>query len=618
MAEDLADISAFLKMIPPFDRLPDDRISALLRLINICYMRRGERLPPNDVVEPRLYILRKGSLSYLQTKQQHSDELIAKYTEGEICSLFCQQSLPADMKVQAEEDCLIYSISYLSFRSTLQGFAQVCNFFSATSEQRLEDEVGQLADDAKITASLMNVTVESIYHGPAATIDQSASIAEAAVKMSELNFSSLVVTQSSRMLAIVTDKDIRQRCVAAGLASCEPVTSISTFEPLSIETDKNAFDALILMNAKRVHHLPVTHNNQLVGMITSTDLMNKEGQNSVHLTASIQKAPDVASLVEISRLIPKLQQRLAKMGTTADHVGKHVTAITNSITSRLIELAQLSLGSAPMVFAWVVAGSQARHEQLCHTDQDNGLILAREASLEEDAWFFKLATFVCDGLAECGYIYCPGDIMATNPHWRVSQQKWQSYFDRWVTQPTPQALLNSSVFFDLSFVYGEAKLLGQVRARFLKKTKGNTLLQSHLSRNALNLRPPLGFFRDFVLVSKGEHKDSLDLKHSGLAPIIELARIYALSLGIDAVNTLERLQKAAGSSLITKASAKSLIDAFEFLGALRLKHQARQINRHQEADNYLLPQQISKLEREYLKDAFKVIKTLQDARQRDF
>ncbi|MEH6442416.1 MAG: DUF294 nucleotidyltransferase-like domain-containing protein [Oceanospirillaceae bacterium] len=637
MADELADIKAFIKVIPPFDRLPDDRITHIIKLIDICYIRKGETLPPADVVEPRLYILRKGSLSYLQlqtidykndnnriNKENLDEELLGKFTEGEICALFCQcqpkdnAQISPDIKVQADEDCLIYSISYQSFQQSLQGFKQASEFFSASSEQRLQTEVNQLTDDAKISASLMDVTIESIYQGPAATIPADASITKAAQRMTELNFSSLLVTQGDQLVGIITDKDIRKRCVAQGVPSSDTVISIATRDLLSIETDKNAFDALILMNAKRVHHLPVMHNNQLVGMITATDLMNKEGQNAVYLTSAINKAENLEALIEVSKLVPKVQQRMAKMGTTADHVGKHVTAITNGITARLIELAQQQLGPAPMAFAWVVAGSQARHEQLCHTDQDNGIILAEQPTDAQDQWFFKLATFVCDGLASCGYILCPGDIMATNPKWRVSKQKWQQYFNSWVTKPTPQALLNSSVFFDLSFVYGDIQLLQDVRNQFLAKTKANSLLQSHLSRNALTLRPPLGFFRDFVLVSKGENKDTLDLKHSGIAPIIELARIYSLSLGLDAVNTLERLQKSAGSSLLTKASAKSLIDAFQFLGALRLQHQARQINAGDALDNYLPPQEISKLEREHLKDAFKVIKTLQDARQKDF
>jgi CBS domain-containing protein len=618
MADELADIRAFLTVIPPFDRLPEDRINQIIKLIEICYIRSAQSLPPADVLEPRLYIPRKGSLSYLQIEEGEDDELLGKFTEGEICALFCQPSIPDNVRVIADEDCLVYSISYEAFQQRLQGFPQIREFFSSSSEQRLEAEVNQLTDEAKISAQLMDATIETLYKGPAATIEHDVTITQAAQRMTALNYSSLLITKDNELVGIVTDKDIRKRCVAEGISPSEKVSTISTGDLLSIETDKNAFDALILMNTKGIHHLPVMHNGQLAGMITSTDLMNKEGQNAVHLTGAIRKAEHVEALVEVSSLIPKLQQRMAKRGTTANHVGKHITAITNGITSRLIELAETQYGPAPMTYAWVVAGSQARHEQMCHTDQDNGIILAQEPNEEQARWFELMAKFVCDGLANCGYIYCPGDIMATNPQWRVSQAKWLQYFNSWVNKPTPQALLESSVFFDLSFVHGDINLLQQIRAQFLAKTKANTVLQSHLSRNALNLRPPLGFFRDFVLVSKGDNKDTLDLKHSGIAPIIELARIYSLSLGIDAVNTLERLQKAAGSSMLTQASAKSLIDAFEFLGALRLRHQARQINNADSVDNFLPPKDISKLEREHLKDAFKVIKNLQDARQKDF
>ncbi len=618
MIEELADITAFISTIPPIDKLPQQNLAKLIKLISISYIRHGESLDAKNNHSAQLYIIRKGALRYIQYDAHGSEELLEQYSEGEICALFCQAGMLANTRLIADEDCLIYSIDYALFQQCVAQFPAVSEFFSVSSEQRLQTQVNLKADEAKIAGSLMDTTIESLYSGPVHSIEKTASITQAAVKMTDNNISSLLVLEGADLAGIVTDKDIRQRCVAQGLDVNHAVASIMSRDIMSIETDKNAFDALIMMTVKKIHHLPVMHNGLLVGIVTATDLLQKEGQDAVHLSGVIQRAADVASLIDISKLLPKLQQRLAKMGTTADHVGKQVSAITNGITIRLIELVQQQIGEAPMAFAWVVAGSQARHEQLCHTDQDNGLILARAPSASEQEWFDALAKFVCDGLAQCGYIYCPGDIMATNDKWCAPIEQWQGYFDRWINEPTPQALLNGSVFFDLSFVYGDKQLLQQVRQRFLQGTKANTLLQSHLSRNALKLKPPLGFFRNIVLVSKGEHKDTLDIKHKGLAAIIELARIYALILGIDAVNTLERLRKSAGSHILTKASADSLIDAFEFLGALRLEHQAQQINVGIAPDNFLAPKDISKLEREHLKDAFKVIKTLQDARQKDF
>lgn len=234
---------------------------------------------------------------------------------------------------------------------------------------------------------------------------------------------------------------------------------------------------------------------------------------------------------------------------------------------------------------------------------------------EHDYWFQDLATFVSDGLAACGFIYCPGDIMATNPKWRQTQKVWNTYFSRWVDTPNPKALLNASVFFDLTTVHGDESLLAEVRANMLEKTQKSSLFIAHLSRNALAFKPPLGFFRDFVLVENGDNEKALNLKHNGIAPIVDLARIYALQEGVSAVNTLERLKAVAGTKSLTKSSARNLIDAFEFLGYLRLSHQARLLQNGKKPDNFLPPKSISRLEREHLKDAFKVIKELQNNRQ---
>ena len=204
--------------------------------------------------------------------------------------------------------------------------------------------------------------------------------------------------------------------------------------------------------------------------------------------------------------------------------------------------------------------------------------------------------------------------MATNPKWLKREHEWHHYFQQWIESPKPKSLMHSSIFFDLATVYGDKSLLERVRRKMLSRTQQSSLFIAHLSRNALQFKPPLGFFRDFVLSSNGKDKKTMDLKHNGVAPIVDLARIYALQEGISSVSTIERLRQVSGTKSLTKASADNLIDAFEFLGNLRLHHQSKQLASKEQADNFLSPKEISRLEREHLKDAFKVIKTLQDNR----
>jgi CBS domain-containing protein len=621
MTSELAEIISFVGDIPPFDLLPEELLNKVVNEISISYLRTEDVLAPNNVGQTELYIIRKGALRLLDAR----DQLVEKYSEGDICTVNCRQKnlLDKNMVVIVEEDALIYRLDYQFLKEIIGEATEVTAFLEGTSEQRLQNHHHKLSDEAIVSSSLSNTSVSDFYHQSLATISSDASIQDAAIKMTELGFSCLVVTRETGTIdntngsqyGIITDKDIRRRCVAIGLPTSSLVSQIMTDDIATIDVNSSAYDALITMTSKHIHHLPITKNGKLDGMVSVTDLINNQGHNAINMTSVIHKSSSIEELVKVSKLLNKLQIKLTKLGANADHIGKSISALTMAFTIRLIEMAEDKLGPAPVPFAWVAAGSQARQEQLAHSDQDNAMIISDSMKDGDASWFKNVATFVNDGLAKCGFIYCPGNIMASNEKWRQTQSKWQEYFDEWVERPTPSALLNSSVFFDLNTVYGDAELVEKVRSRMLAKTKRSTLFIAHMTANALNTRPPLGFFRDFVLIQDGKHKATLDLKHSGIAPIVDLARIYALSEGIASVNTIERLQQCSGTKSLTKAAAENLIDAYEFLTSVRLEHQAKCLIENKPVNSYISPKQISRLEREHLKDAFKVVKSMQDYRQ---
>jgi len=617
MSNGLSEIQHFIAEIPPFNELPKEIISQLSQSMNISYLRKESFLHENQT-ESMLYLIRTGALSYLNSQ----NELQEKYAEGDICALFCCSATEIKdqaIHIRVDEDCLLYSISCSRLQHIFAKHPQILDFILHSGSKRLNNKMAQVNEEAVLSSTLMNTTLTHFYKSPVASISADKTIQQAAIKMSEQRFSCLIVIDNNSSdnipVGIVTDKDIRQRCVAQGMSFNTAISKIMTQNMTTIDCNKSAYDALIAMTAQHIHHLPVTKNNVLIGMVTVTDLMNQEGLNAVNFASIIRKASSVDELANISKMLPKLQIRMAKLGSTADHVGKTISAITMAFTIRLIKMAEKKLGQAPVNYAWLAAGSQARQEQFAHSDQDNALIISDDMLPEHQSWFNNLAHFVCDGLAACGFVYCPGNVMATNDKWRQTQSVWQHYFSQWITVPDPKALMHASIFFDLNTVYGDEHLLQQVRTNMLAITKNNTLFLAHLSKNALQLKPPLGFFRDFVLTQNGNNEASLDLKHNGIAPIVDLARIYALAEGVSAVNTIERIKQVAGSPSLTKSSAANLIDAFEFLGLLRSSHQAKQLQTGKQPDNYLHPKEISRLEREHLKDAFKVIKTLQKARQ---
>jgi CBS domain-containing protein len=261
---------------------------------------------------------------------------------------------------------------------------------------------------------------------------------------------------------------------------------------------------------------------------------------------------------------------------------------------------------------WLAGGSQGRNEQTSHSDQDNALFISDDMQPGHDEYFVALARFVSDGLNACGYVYCPGQAMASNQEWRQPIRVWRKYFSRWIDEPEKKSLMLSSIFFDLRPVYGESSLFESVQQEILQKTQHNGIFIAYMVANALTHRPPLGFFRNFVLIHDQEHDHTLDIKHRGIVPIVDIARVYALSDGLPACNTTDRLRMAHESGSMSQEMSENLIDSLEYIASLRIQHQAEQIRQGIQADNFVDPKTLSGLERGHLKDAFIIIKEMQE------
>ncbi len=469
------------------------------------------------------------------------------------------------------------------------------------------------ANAADPALNLMTTPVRSLIKRTPITVSPHISIREAAQLMSTQRVSSVLIVEQEHLFGVVTDRDLRNRVIAAGLDTSRPLADIATLAPMTIDVGQQAFDALLLMARHNIHHVPVLDGQRIAGMITATDLTEQHSTSAVFLAGDIDKQGSIEGLQAASRKIQQLQKSLAAAQASAYSTGHIITAITDAITARLLQLGEAKLGPPPVDYVWVAAGSQARNEQTAKSDQDNCLVLDdRYEPAQHGAYFKELASFVCDGLDACGYIYCPGEMMAMTDPWRQPQRVWADYFARWTSTPDPKALMLTCVFFDLRAVHGQSALLDDLRRDVLKRTQGNSLFLAHMVGNALQHQPPLGLFKGIATIRSGEHKGTVDLKHTGVVPIVDLARVYALAGGDNAVNTHDRLVGAAAGGAISEQSARDLRDALEFLAFMRIQHQARQITAGDKPDNYLRLDDLSNFERTQLKDAFTVVQSLQN------
>ncbi len=460
--------------------------------------------------------------------------------------------------------------------------------------------------------NLMTMPVRTLLKREPITLPPTASVLLTAQTMRDERVSSVLLIEQGHLFGLVTDRDLRNRALAAGLDPQSPVLEIATVAPLTVDIQAPAFDALLMMARHNIHHVPVLDGQRVAGMVTATDLTEQHSTSAVYLASEVHKQTALPGLVAAAARVKLLQRNLAAAGASAYSTGHIITAITDAITIRLLVLAEARLGPPPVDYAWVAAGSQARSEQTAKSDQDNCLML--DDAYDEarhGAYFEALAQFVNDGLDACGYVYCPGEMMARTPQWRQPMRRWAEYFRRWTEEPEPKALMLTCVFFDLRVIHGRAELLEGLRQSVLRSTRDNRIFLAYMVGNALLRRPPLTLFGGLSTVRHGSRRDAVDLKHLGIVPIVDLARVYALAGGHAEVNTHHRLMVAASSKEISEQSAHDLRDALEFMATLRIRHQTAQLIAGEAADNFLSLSELSNFERSQLKDAFGVVQTLQ-------
>jgi len=603
---DTRSLAELLRAHRIFGLLSDDTQKKLADTLRVKPVAAGTPACAPSALQQQLHWLVSGSVSLLDGQQQ---PVITMYP-GELFGLQAD-GLAGVEESQAQTDSALVSMER-ALVETLQAELPALSLLlpggsgSAPSRSR----GAPVGTDPAL--NLMTTPVRSLIKRAPITLPPHTSIRDAAKLMSEQRVSSVLIVEQDHLFGVVTDRDLRNRVIAAGMDSARPIMDIATLAPMSIDVQNPAFDALLLMARHNIHHVPVLDGQRIVGMITATDLTEQHSTSAVYLAGDIYKQSTVEGLQRASAKIKRLQQSLAAAEASAYSTGHIITAITDAITTRLLQLGEAQLGPAPVDYVWVAAGSQARNEQTAKSDQDNCMVL--DDSFDEaqhGAYFKALSQFVCDGLDACGYIYCPGEMMAMTDTWRQPRQRWADYFARWTGQPDPKSLMLTCVFFDMRAIHGNTSLLDGLRSDVLKRTQGNSIFLAYMVGNALSHTPPLGMFKGISTIRSGEHKGKIDLKHTGVVPIVDLARVYALAGGDASVNTHDRLMSAAAGGAISEQSARDLRDALEFLAFTRIQHQARQIAKGEAPDNYLNPDDISNFERTQLKDAFTVVQALQ-------
>jgi len=120
-------------------------------------------------------------------------------------------------------------------------------------------------------AQLLNVKGNQVW-----SVEPKATIFEALEIMSEKEIGALLVMEDGKLTGIFSERDYARKVILKGKSSKEtPVGELMTKKVFYMDPQKTINDCMAMMTAKRIRHVPVIEDNQVVGIVTIGDVVNQ-------------------------------------------------------------------------------------------------------------------------------------------------------------------------------------------------------------------------------------------------------------------------------------------------------------------------------------------------------
>jgi CBS domain-containing protein len=584
----------YLRSLPPFDQLDARTFATAVAALEVTYVARGTRVLQRGG-EPSRYlnVVRKGTALLAR-----DDVPVLTVEPGEWFGLSSvQDDQPPEFDVDALDDLLLYRLPSGVVRELAQtpAFAQEVTRGLVT---RLR-AASRRGDDQPPVLPMAPVT--DLISRELVTLPADADVGRVARTMRDHRVSSVVL--HGEPPAIVTTRDLRDRVLAEGLAPDTPAAHVASVPILGIDAASSIAEARTTMLERSIHHLGVEREGELIGVVTTGDLLRSDASSPFHVQREFATAQRTA-FAKVPERLHATVAGLRSAGLSPLEITRSVSLLTDVLLRRAVALAIEELGPPPGDFAWLTLGSDARREQTLLTDQDHALV---HEAVDDDgtAWFHAFAVDVTDLLAAAGFPHCPGGVMATN--WSGSVATWQSRFEDWFAEPDVRALYETSIFFDHRVAAGT--LAVDALDETVRAHRGDGVFLARLASGAGTSRVPIGLFHRVRSTADG----AVDVKAGGINPIVALARVLAVEAGTTARSTVERLGVAAEHGTLGRDAAEELTEAFRFLQGLRLDHHLEAWREGRELSNLVHLDELSPTRRRHLKESFVAVARVQQS-----
>ena len=303
-------------------------------------------------------------------------------------------------------------------------------------------------------------------------------------------------------------------------------------------------------------------------------------------------------------------------GTPANEIQKKISETNLELHQEAIGLClrdeiDSGGGEPPVDFEAIIIGSSSRLESLLYPDQDNGFIIEDVPETDWDVvdkWFESLAKKMTEALAEIGFWYCPGWIMATNPRWRKTLQGFQEQTADWIAVAEGDALHYCNIFLDFRHFHGTGMLSKKLQEFALERARNphflNRLYEVHKNQTG-----SLGWFNKIRTdPNPGPNKGKIDLKSGGTMPIVTSIRLVSLQQGLQAQSTCDRIRQLHHLGVIERAD--ELLSAYSLIVSFLLRQQVADFRAGSVMGNHIPPNALTRSETIELAHALKEVRKL--------
>lgn len=118
-----------------------------------------------------------------------------------------------------------------------------------------------------------NTFVNQVMSKNVVTADKSTTIQESAEKMRKSKVGCVIVTENSKPVGIITERDFVTKVAAEGRPLFTEISEVMSSPLITINQEDTIWEASEMMKEKAIHKLPVIEDGKILGIITTTDIV---------------------------------------------------------------------------------------------------------------------------------------------------------------------------------------------------------------------------------------------------------------------------------------------------------------------------------------------------------